>query len=160
MAKKKYTLTKRDICDLYDLTSAELEYLIQRKPTKQHPMTFPAGQYSKERECKLYNKANVEQYAKAVLKSKDAQKPLKLRKPITKAELAKELEPDSNALFGAAAQKDAAFDDEREANSAVIRVLEEKMHRLEQDYARSSRFNMVLGAVLVAMFLIYIFSPT
>ena len=159
MAKKKYTLTKRDICDLYDITSAKLEYHIQRKPTKQHPMTFPAGQYSKERGCKLYNKANVEKYAKAVWTTKDAQKPLKLTKPITKAELAKELEPGLNALFGAAAQKDAAFDEEREADNAVVRVLEEKMHRLEEDYARSSRFNMVLGAVLVAMFLIYIFRP-
>ncbi len=78
---------------------------------------------------------------------------------MTDAEVGKELGPVLNALCGAAAQKDAAFDEGREADNAVVRVLEEKMHRLEQDYARSSRFNMVLGAVLVAMFLIYIFRP-
>jgi len=151
MAKKKYTLTKRDICDLYDITSAKLEYHIQRKPTKQHPMTFPAGQYSKERGCKLYNKANVEQYAKAVWTTKGReQKPLKLVKPITKAELAKELEPGLNALFGAEMQTQETVEAVERSFMRVETELRDKNKRQEKIiYALLGTIVAIMVAVIV-----------
>ena len=156
MAKKKM-ITKREICDLYGITMPKLEYHLTKVATKRSPHVFPEGVLMGGK--KHYSKAEVEMYAKAAWKKAEKQAPLKLIKPLTKAEIAKELEPGLNALFGAAAQKDAAFDEEREANNAVVRVLEEKMHRLEEDYARSSRFNMVLGAGLVALLFVFIFAP-
>lgn len=150
MAKKQYTLTKRDICDLYDITSAKLEYHIQRKPTKQHPMTFPAGQYSKERGCKMYNKANVEKYAKAVWASKDAQKPLKLIKPLTKAELAKEMEPGLNALFGAEFQKQETVEAVERSFMRVETELRDKNKRQEKIiYALLGTIVAIMVAVIV-----------
>ena len=152
---KKYTLSREDICELYDLNMHTLKYHMYRKPSAQNKTVFPKGVFGKKRKM-YYNAADVKKYADANWKGgQETQAPLKLVKPLTKAELVKELEPGLNALFGAAAQ-DAAFNEENEANAAVLRVLEEKLSKLEEDYARSSRFNLVFGAGLAAIAVILI----
>lgn len=63
MAKKKHTLTKRDICEMYDIKPQKLEYHITKTTTKRSPHAFPEGVMIGGK--RHYNKAEVAAYAKS-----------------------------------------------------------------------------------------------
>jgi len=148
MAKKKYTLSKKDICDLYGITMSKLEYHINKVKTKRIPHVFPEGVLING--MRHYNKADIEVYAKAAWTKSEAQKPLKLVKPITKAELAKELEPGLNALFGAELQSQEAMEAMERSFMRSETELREKNKRQEKIiYALLGTIIAIMVAVIV-----------
>jgi len=148
MAKKKYTLTKKDICDLYGITMSKLEYHITKVKTKRSPHVFPEGVLING--MRHYNKADIEVYAKAAWTKNEAQKPLKLVKPITKAELAKELEPGLNALFGAELQNQETMEAVERSFMRAETELREKNKRQEKIiYALLGTIVAIMVAVIV-----------
>ena len=150
MAKKKYTLTKKDICDLYGITMSKLEYHITKVKTKRSPHVFPEGVLING--MRHYNKAEIEVYAKSAWTKSDAQKPLKLVKPMTKAELAKELEPGLNALFGVAAQEQ----EQKEADDALVRAFNKRVEELDNELRQNKKVIKVMGGIIIALLVGYV----
>jgi len=150
MAKKKYTLTKKDICDLYGITMSKLEYHITKTTTKRSPHVFPKGVLING--TKHYNKREIDVYAKAAWAKSDAQKPLKLVKPITRAELVKELEPGLNALFGVAAQEQ----EQKEADDALVRAFNKRVTELDEQLRQNKKTIMVMGGIIIALLVGYV----
>lgn len=150
MAKKKYTLTKKDICDLYGITMSKLEYHITKTTTKRSPHVFPKGVLING--MKHYNKREIEVYANAAWAKRDAQKPLKLVKPITRAELVKELEPGLNALFGVAAQEQ----EQKEADDALVRAFNKRVTELDEELRQNKKTIMVMGGIIIALLVGYV----